>query len=270
MDVQQKIGALFPSEKDIPREFQIAQPITQDVYLVNGELHPWDGPWQDVYSPVHVADGAGLAPKFLGRYPLMPTAKAEEVLAAAVRAFDHGRGLWPTLSVRERIKYTEDFVYRFREKREEVVRIMMWEIGKSLTDSAQRVRPDGGLYCRHHRGLERPGPGTAPGLSWNRALSGRSGGRPWAWFYAWGPFNYPLNETFTLADSGPDHGQHRSFSNRRSWECCSFTLPGGLPGFLPAGGDQHHLRAGPGDRHTLMALGQIDVLAFIGTSKPAD
>ena len=56
-------------------------------------------------------------------------------MAAAVRAYDNGRGLWPTMSVRERIRHTEDFVYRFREKRDEVVRIMMWEIGKSLQDS---------------------------------------------------------------------------------------------------------------------------------------
>ena len=135
MNVQEKIGALFPAESDIPAEFQIAEPITQEVYLVNGELKPWDGPWQEVYSPVNLTDGAELSPKFLGRYPLMPTAKAEEIMAAAVKAYDNGRGLWPTISVRERIKHTEDFVYRFREKREEVVRIMMWEIGKSLQDS---------------------------------------------------------------------------------------------------------------------------------------
>ena len=92
MDVQEKIGALFPAESDIPAEFQIAEPIIQEVYLVNGELKPWDGPWQEVYSPVQVTDGAGLAPKFLGRYPLMPTAKAEEIMAAAVKAYDNGRG----------------------------------------------------------------------------------------------------------------------------------------------------------------------------------
>ena len=108
MDVQEKIGALFPAAGDIPAEFQIAEPITQEVYLADGELKPWHGPWQEVFSPVHVTEGTELSPKFLGRYPLMPTAKAEEIMAAAVRAYDNGRGLWPTISVRERIRHTEN------------------------------------------------------------------------------------------------------------------------------------------------------------------
>ena len=137
MELQDKIDALFPREADIPTAFRISAPITQEVYLVDGELQPWDGPWQEVVSPVHVADGAGLVPKVLGRYPLMDTAKALEILEAAVRAYDHGRGLWPTMSVRDRIKHTEEFVYRFREKRDDVVRIMMWEIGKSWQDSGK-------------------------------------------------------------------------------------------------------------------------------------
>ncbi len=83
MDVQEKLGALFPAADDIPAEFNLAEPITQEVYLADGELKPWHGPWQDVFSPVHLAEGAAAAPKFLGRYPLMPRTMAEEI---------HGRG----------------------------------------------------------------------------------------------------------------------------------------------------------------------------------
>ena len=55
MDVQEKLDTLFPEEKNIPSEFQIVEPITQEVYLADGELKPWHGPWQEVFSPVHVA-----------------------------------------------------------------------------------------------------------------------------------------------------------------------------------------------------------------------
>ena len=99
MELQEKIDAIFPRETDIPAEFRISAPIHQDVYLVNGELKTWDGPWQEVVSPVNVANGAGLAPKVLGRYPLMDTATAQEILGAAIQAYDAGRGLWPTMSV---------------------------------------------------------------------------------------------------------------------------------------------------------------------------
>ena len=56
----------------------MTEPITQEVYLVNGELQRWEGPWQEVVSPVHVADETGATPKVLGRYPLMDTAKARK------------------------------------------------------------------------------------------------------------------------------------------------------------------------------------------------
>ena len=252
MDVQEKIGALFPAEKDIPREFQIAQPITQDVYLVNGELHPWDGPWQDVYSPVHVADGAGLAPKFLGRYPLMPTAKAEEVLAAAVKAFDHGRGLWPTLSVRERIKYTEDFVYRFREKREEVVRIMMWEIGKSLTDSRKEFDRTVDYIVDTIEALKDLDRVSARFVI-EQGIIGQIRRAPLGVVLCHGPVQLPFERDLYPPDPGSDHGQPGGFQTAEAGSPALSPYPGSFPGFLPAGGDQHHLRAGPGDRHTLDA-----------------
>ncbi len=80
---RKKLGALFPAAEDIPAEFDLTEPITQEVYLADGELISWHGPWQDVFSPVHLAEGAGAAPKFLGRYPLMPTNQGRG---------DYGRG----------------------------------------------------------------------------------------------------------------------------------------------------------------------------------
>ncbi|MFY9942636.1 MAG: hypothetical protein WAK57_10720 [Desulfobacterales bacterium] len=74
-------------------------PCIQKGYLVDGEIRIWDGPRQGVLSPVWVAGGTGWEPFFVGEYPLLTEAQALQALGAAVGAYDHGRGLWPTLTV---------------------------------------------------------------------------------------------------------------------------------------------------------------------------
>ncbi|MBX4144849.1 aldehyde dehydrogenase family protein, partial [Ralstonia pickettii] len=58
-----------------------------------------------------------------------------EPLDAAVRAYDSGRGEWPTMKVEQRIACMQDFIKRMVAQRELVVNLIMWEIGKSLADS---------------------------------------------------------------------------------------------------------------------------------------
>jgi glyceraldehyde-3-phosphate dehydrogenase (NADP+) len=268
MNLQEKIGALFPSENDIPREFQIAEPITQDVYLVNGELRPWGGPWQDVYSPVHVDAGEGLKPKFLGRYPLMPTAKAEEVLAAALKAFDHGRGFWPTLSVRERLRHTEEFVYRFREKREEVVRIMMWEIGKSLTDSRKEFDRTVDYIVDTIEALKDLDRVSARFVI-EQGIIGQIRRAPLGVVLCMGPFNYPLNETFTLLIPALIMGNTVVFKPPKLGILLFHPILEAFRDSFPPGVINTIYGRGREIATPLMRTGKIDVLAFIGTSKPA-
>lgn len=65
MEIMTRIQALFPQEKDIPADARLDSPIAQDTYLAGGELIRWDGPVQEVISPVYVQTEAGLAPKKL-------------------------------------------------------------------------------------------------------------------------------------------------------------------------------------------------------------
>ena len=54
-----EIEALFPEEHQIPEQYRIRQPIRQNYYLIEGELRSWEGPLQEVHSPVRIrtADG---------------------------------------------------------------------------------------------------------------------------------------------------------------------------------------------------------------------
>jgi len=126
---------IFPAHSDIPESFQISQPIEQNTYLINGEMRTWKGAFQDVYSPVYIKNGNTLAPQRLGSFPLLDANASLEVLQSARNAYDLGKGEWPTMSVKQRIAHMMQFVKMMKEKRSEVVNLLMWEIGKSLIDS---------------------------------------------------------------------------------------------------------------------------------------
>ena len=135
MQLENKIKTIFPEEKDIPQEFDLEAPIEQSEYLINGELRYWDGPMQQVLSPVCVKTAAGTLPRMVGSYPLLTEKESLEALDAAVNAYGKGRGLWPTMSVEGRIEHVKEFVFRMKAKKGEVTKLLMWEIGKSYQDS---------------------------------------------------------------------------------------------------------------------------------------
>ena len=112
MNLTESIAGIFPAESDIPEFYRLDNPIDQCGYLVNGELRQWSGPMQEVQSPVYVESAAGLTQIMVGRYPLQGEPEALEALEAAVKAYDHGHGLWPSMSVRDRISRVEDFIFR--------------------------------------------------------------------------------------------------------------------------------------------------------------
>jgi acyl-CoA reductase-like NAD-dependent aldehyde dehydrogenase len=136
MNFEQQIGALFVKEEQIPEEFRL-EPIHQREYLSGGELIPWDGPVSEVYSPVYISTPEGLQRKLIGTYPIGGEKEANEALEAALAAYDNGRGEWPTMSVSDRIKCLQRFVQKMGEQRTLVVKLIMWEIGKSHADSAK-------------------------------------------------------------------------------------------------------------------------------------
>ena len=126
---------IFPNDDMVPEKFRIASPLEQRQYLCDGTIKQWTGPLQDVLSPICEAIDDTIRQKLIGSYPLLTEEQALETLDAACRAYDHGRGPWPTMSVEERIRQVEDFAYRMKEQREEVVKLLMWEIGKTLPDA---------------------------------------------------------------------------------------------------------------------------------------
>ncbi|MCB0373330.1 MAG: aldehyde dehydrogenase family protein, partial [Muricauda sp.] len=117
----------------IPEAFRISEEIHQKTYLVNGELRKWEGATSQVISTISSTEE--YAPTPLGSIPDMGEPEAMDALSAALAAYDKGQGVWPTMKVKDRIMCMEAFVKKMEKKREEVVKLLMWEIGKSKPDS---------------------------------------------------------------------------------------------------------------------------------------
>ena len=91
----------------VPKQFQVT-PIHSKDYLVNGEIKSWKGPSSEVFSTIQTENESGeMAPTFLGTIPDMESETALEALEAANKAFDRGKGLWPTMKVKERLTCLE-------------------------------------------------------------------------------------------------------------------------------------------------------------------
>src|SRR4030095_8362970 len=76
-----------------------------------------------------------VARRELGAVARLDRETALAALDSAVRAYDGGRGRGPTMRLADRIDCLLRFCDLMRQKREEAVRLLMWEIGKTRAAS---------------------------------------------------------------------------------------------------------------------------------------
>jgi len=192
MSLTEKISSSFPVGLDqIPEMDRFPGLVEQTEYLLNGELKQWSGPFQEIYSPVCLAD-SGEKGALIGHAPSLNKAAALDALDAAVRAYDLGRGAWPTMSVGARIKHIEDFAVRMKEKRSEVVRFIMWEIAKTRDDAEKEFdRTVDYIRATVHalKELDR----QSSRFQIEEGIIGQVRRSPLGVCLCMGPYNYPLN-----------------------------------------------------------------------------
>lgn len=260
---------LFPAENELPADFRIGEPIFQTEYLVNGELRYWDGPSQEVLSPICIKTSAGLIRKKIGSYPLLSEAAVLEGLEAAVKAYNNGKGLWPTMPVEERISRIEEFVFHFKTKKEEIVKFLMWEIGKSYQDSVKEFDRTVEYIIDTIdavKELDR----VSSRFVIEQGIIGQIRRAPLGVTLCMGPFNYPLNETFTTLIPALIMGNTVICKPPKLGTLLYRPLLEIFRGCFPPGVINFIYGRGSNIIAPLISSGKIDVLAFIGTSKIAD
>lgn len=261
-------GATVPAEHDLS-----SYPHGRR-YLIKGEVRTWDGPVapiESVFCEPGSGDGGsgdGLVRRVIGETALLDAATATEALDAAVEAWDLGRGAWPQLPLAERIAAIRAFCEAIRPHREEVAKLLMWEIGKpwkaslkefdrtiqyvdqtvealvNLDRESGRVRDEGGVL-----GIVRRAPHGV--------------------VLCMGPFNYPLNETYTTLLPALAMGNTCVVKLPKLGILCNLPLLEALAEHFPPG--VVNVISGDGREIVtpIIASGKVDTLAFIGSSKVA-
>jgi glyceraldehyde-3-phosphate dehydrogenase (NADP+) len=264
-----ELAKLFPTEEQIPNEYNLTEPIEQREYLVNGEMRAWGGKTQDVWSPVYVKTANGFEQKRIGSYPITDPADAMEVLDAAVKAFNNGRGEWPMMSVSQRIDAVEKFTQKMIAKRDEVVKLLMWEIGKSLGDS-QKEFDRTVQYIYDTIGALKDIDRTSSRFMIEEGIIGQVRRSPLGVVLCMGPFNYPLNETFTTLIPALIMGNVVCFKPPKHGTLLHYPLLEAFRTSFPAGVINTVYGRGNSVIPQMMESGKIDVLTLIGSSKVAD
>lgn len=268
MSIESQLGNLYPSMETIPKTWLLAGPVEQRDYLVNGQLRQWDGPVATVLSPVHLSGPSGEQQVVLGTAPLLDEETALGALEAAVNAYDKGQGVWPTMRVAERIQHVELFLSRMREQREAVVKLLMWEIGKNLNDSEKEFD----RTCDYIvdtinalKALDR----RSSRFELEQGTLGQIRRVPLGVTLCMGPYNYPLNETFTTLIPALIMGNTVVFKPAKFGVLLIRPLLEAFRDSFPAGVINVIYGRGRDTVSALMASGKVDVFAFIGTHKAA-
>jgi glyceraldehyde-3-phosphate dehydrogenase (NADP+) len=262
-----RLAQAFPSLDEIPAEFRVDPAPYERLVLQDGKIFEWTGACTEVSSPICTRQPDGsLRRTIIGRIPAMEPDDAMAALDAAVRAWDHGRGEWPTASVSKRIAAVEAFTARMEKVRDEVVRLLMWEIGKSLDDSRKEFDRTVEYIRRTVEALKDADRGNSR-FTLDTGVIAQVRRSPLGVCLSMGPFNYPLNETYTtlipalimgntVVVKPPKFG---ALSHQPILHAFAESFPPGVVNFIYGVGSKI---IGP-----IMKSGKVDALAFIGSSR---
>jgi glyceraldehyde-3-phosphate dehydrogenase (NADP+) len=263
------LSNLYPELGDIPEQFNLDKPVVQTEYLINGELRKWEGPMQIVTSPVCHQTASGCQRVEIGQHPRMSGDASMEALTAAVQAYQHGRGPWPTSSVQQRIDALSNFAVLMERKKTEIVKLLMWEIGKSYQDSDKEFDRTITYIqdtIESMKDLDR----VSSRFVIHEGILGQIRRAPLGAVLCMGPFNYPLNETFTTLIPAILMGNTVVFKPPKFGVLLFQPLLEAFRDAFPAGVVNTIYGSGAEIISPLMASGKVDALAFIGTSRVAD
>ena len=253
--------------KEIPNEFAIDTLLHQNTYLVEGKLKEWKGKTANVFSTI--SSTKQYQPTLLGTVPDLGESEALEALHAAEKAYGRGQGLWPTMKVADRIAAMEKFVLQMKTKREEIVKLLMWEIGKTLPDSQKEFdRTVEYIYdtIEDYKKMDR----TSAKFEKNSGVYAHIRRGPLGVVLCLGPYNYPLNETFALLIPALIMGNTAIFKPAKHGVLLLSPLLEAFQNSFPAGVVNIIYGRGRTLATPIMETGKVDVLALIGNSKSAN
>jgi glyceraldehyde-3-phosphate dehydrogenase (NADP+) len=260
---------LFPTKESIPENARIDASRFARQYLAGGEVRQ-SRAGAEVSSPVCLRKPDGTLERMsLGQAPQLDAEEAVAALRHAKEAWAEGRGAWPTMRVARRIGAVESFAQAMPAVREDVVRLLMWEIGKTRKDAETEF--DRTVQYIHDtvealKNLDR----DCGRFQMEQGFIGQIRRAPLGVVLCMGPFNYPLNETYTTLIPALAMGNVIVSKLPRYGALLHLPLLDAMQKCFPPGVVNIIQGDGPVTISPIIQSGDVDVLAFIGTSRVAN
>lgn len=260
---------IFPKRSDIPENAQLSQPV-EGRLLIGGELIQSGFERRNVTSPILTRSEIGtLEETILGSTPQASVGHMQSAVEAAAIAWRSGTGEWPSARMEDRLIAVANFTKRMMTHRETIVRLLMWEICKTRADAeAEFDRTI--VYINDTLEAAKSLDRDSSRLQFAQGYVALVRRMPLGVTLCMGPFNYPLNETFTTLIPALVMGNTTVVKVPRYgqllWDCL-------LPEFqscFPAGVVNVVNGLGREIVGAAMRKGDVDVLAFIGSSRVAN
>ncbi len=265
--IGKRIARIFERGDEIPAEWRIEAHLEQKDYLVGGELRRWKGPCLQVVSPIWTPSASGPLPSVIGTSPSLTVRESMAALDAAVRAYGGGRGTWPMMPLKHRIEHVRRFASKLEEQRTEIVKMLMWETGKSLVQSVSEYSRTIDYVGRSIDAVE--GGPLCPATAAEGEVLAEIHRAPIGVGLCLGPYNFPLNETLDLAVPALLMGNTLVLKPPRFGVLLYGLLLEAFRDSFPPGvinvifGESKIVEP-------VMASGKVDMLGFIGSTQAAD
>ena len=169
----------------------------------------------------------------------------------------------------DRIHHMEQFVFRMIEVKEQVVRLLMWEVGKSLQDSTKEFDRTV-KYINDTLAALKDLDRASSRFVIEEGIIGQIRRAPMGVVLCMGPFNYPLNETFTTLIPALVMGNTVVLKPPKHGALLYEPLLKPMCDIFPKGVVNVVYGEGRKMIPPLMGTGNINVLALIGTSSTAN
>lgn len=219
-------------------------------------------------TPIMQVSGCCLS-KPIGAIPQMSTEQSIQILQDAKEGWDSGNGKWPQMSLSQRIAALESFTTELQKSRDEIIKVLMYEIAKNYNDAVSEFDRTVDFIRQTIKTVQTSQDFKA---AFRKVSSSNVFIRRNAFgiVLALGPYNYPLNETYATIIPALLMGnvvilkipQVGGLAHLLTFDAFSKTLPKNAVHFISGSGRK--------TLPPLMESGDIDGLAFIGGTSAAD
>mmetsp|Transcript_7842 Transcript_7842/g.9004 ORF Transcript_7842/g.9004 Transcript_7842/m.9004 type:complete len:582 (-) Transcript_7842:215-1960(-) len=207
--------------------------------------------------------------KTIGAMPQMTTDQSIQVLSDANQGWKKGSGEWTQMTLAQRIAAVEDFIAILQESRDQIIKVLMYEIGKNYNDATSEFDRTV-IFIQETIKTIQSVPDFHPNFKKVSSANVFIRRTAFGIVLALGPYNYPLNETYATIIPALLMGnivilkipQIGGLAHLLTFEAFAQALPKNTIHFISGSGRK--------TLPPLMESGDIDGLAFIGGASAAD